>query len=218
MRTDERLGLDHKIAAAGLSANETTLPRAVHLDARAAKLLKEEREHIEGPSKGLKGPLVLRKPAGGVQRSFRGKEGGKREREEEEEGEVGREEGEISGGEEKRKSRKRRRTEEGGGKRKKGEERGGREERVSKKERRGGDGRQERGGGGEKVERRDAERSRKDEKWRQWCSEEMVEMQPTLDKLQGLQDRVDLGKDKARFGGNCLCVSGYVGRALSILV
>jgi hypothetical protein len=148
MRTDERLGLDHKIAAAGLSANETTLPRAVHLDARAAKLLKEEREHIEGPSKGLKGPLVLRKPAGGVQRSFRAKEGGKREREEEEEGEVGKEEGEISGGEEKRKSRKRRRTEEGGGKRKKGEERGGREERILKKERRGGDGRQERRGGG----------------------------------------------------------------------
>eukprot|EP01018_Ginkgo_biloba_P030142 Gb_35181 [translate_table: standard] len=41
IRTDSRLGLAGKIAPAGLSASETFLPRAPHLDARASALLRK---------------------------------------------------------------------------------------------------------------------------------------------------------------------------------
>lgn len=41
IRTDDRLGLSDKIAPAGMSAAETSLPRANHLDARATALLRK---------------------------------------------------------------------------------------------------------------------------------------------------------------------------------
>ncbi|KAL2653867.1 hypothetical protein R1flu_021995 [Riccia fluitans] len=48
IRTDDRLGLGDKIAPAGMSAAETPLPRATHLDARATALLRKELEEAEG--------------------------------------------------------------------------------------------------------------------------------------------------------------------------
>jgi len=41
IRTDERLLLDDKIAPAGTSAGETSLPRPTHLEARANALLRK---------------------------------------------------------------------------------------------------------------------------------------------------------------------------------
>eukprot|EP00252_Welwitschia_mirabilis_P022955 TRINITY_DN6373_c0_g1_i2.p1 TRINITY_DN6373_c0_g1~~TRINITY_DN6373_c0_g1_i2.p1 ORF type:complete len:1772 (+),score=448.14 TRINITY_DN6373_c0_g1_i2:174-5489(+) len=62
IRNDPRLGLSGKIAPAGLTASETFLPRAPHLDSRAASLLRKEFEPEKGVTpKAQKTPKSIKK-------------------------------------------------------------------------------------------------------------------------------------------------------------
>ncbi|GLJ30893.1 hypothetical protein SUGI_0614590 [Cryptomeria japonica] len=170
IRTDHRLGLTGKIAPAGLSASETFLPRAPHLDARASALLRKEFESeketntkilsTEKPS--AKGEKYLSKTSfgdfkEGHGKSYHSKQRIKPNREHFQKHlkiERVKEEGEISESEEPQYQRYR-----------------------------------------EKIDQ-----ETKEERWREWCADVMYDQLRTLKRLQKLQaTSVDLPKEEVLY-------------------